>query len=334
MKPGVPRVAACIVTHDSAADLPACLAALAAQDHRELEVVVVDCASGDGSADVAERAAPPGLAPRVLRLAENRGFAGGMNAAIAASDAPLVLLLNPDARPAPDFVRHLVARLEGHPELRVAGVTGRLLRPPANGRPPTLDACGMRLTLTWRHLDRGSGDPDRGQWSRPQRVFGATGAASLFRRQALLDIAVEGEVFDAAFHSFREDAELCFRLRERGWEVLYEPAARAEHRRSNLPERRHRMPPEVNFHSLKNRYLLRLYHQTAGNFVLTLLPTLARDLGALAYVLAREPGSRRAYGWLWQRRREILRRRRLIQGRRTAPRWALDRWFFRQALEL
>ncbi len=328
------RVAVCIVTHNSAADLPACLASLAAQDHRDLEVVIVDCASADGSAEVAERAAPAGLAPRVLRLGENRGFAGGMNAALAASAAPLVLLLNADARPEPDFIRRLAARLDAHPELRIAGVTGRLLRPAANGQPPTLDACGMRLTLTWRHLDRGSGRPDRGQWSRPERVFGATGAASLFRRQALLDTAIEGEVFDSAFHSFREDAELCFRLRERGWELVYEPAARAEHRRTNLPERRRGMPPEVNFHSLKNRYLLRLYHQTAVNFVITLLPALARDLGALVYVLVREPGSRRAYGWLWRRRREILRRRRLIQSRRTAPRWALDRWFFRQALEL
>ena len=73
--------------------------------------------------------------------------------------------------------------------------------------------------------------------------------------------------------------------------------------------------------------------RTAGT-VRHAVAIIARYLGALAYVLAREPGSRRAYGWLWQRRREILRRRRLIQGRRTAPRWALDRWFFRQALEL
>ncbi len=200
----------------------------------------------------------------------------------------------------------------------------------------------MRLTPNWRHLDRGSGEPDRGQYGVPERVFGATGAASLFRRAALADAALPdaaladpalgaapGQVFDPLFHSFREDAELAFRLRERGWEVLYEPAAVALHRRFNLPERRAEMPPAVNFHSLKNRYLLRLYHQTGRNFALTLLPTLMRDAAALGYVLLRERSSLAAYAWLWENRRTIAARRRAIMARRTVPAAEIDRWFFR-----
>jgi GT2 family glycosyltransferase len=320
-------VAVCIVTHNSAPDLPGCLAAVARMAHRPLEVVVVDCASADGSVETARRHAPAGIPFQALGLGKNLGFAGGMNAALRRTDAPFVLTLNADARPAPDFVTLLLARAEAHPELRVGVVTGRLVRPAGPDGVRRLDACGMRLTRTWRHLDRGSGEEDRGQWSVPDRVFGATGAASLFRRAALDDAAVEGEIFDPSFHSFREDAELCFRLRERGWEVLYEPAAVTEHRRFNLPERRSAMPPPVNYHSLKNRYLLRLYHQTAGNLLRTLVPTLARDLLALGYVVLRERSSLAAYAWLWRHRAEVLRRRRLIQGRRTVPSAALGRWF-------
>jgi GT2 family glycosyltransferase len=190
----------------------------------------------------------------------------------------------------------------------------------------------MRLTLTWRHLDRGSGQQDRGQLERRQRVFGATGAASLFRRAALDDAAVDGEAFAAEFHSFREDAELAFRLRERGWEIIYEPAARADHRRANLPQRRASMPALVNLHSLKNRYLLRAYHQTGGNLMLTLVPALGRDLAALAWVLLRERGSLAAYTWLWRHRRFIRERRRRIQARRIVSASDIDGWFLRQAL--
>jgi GT2 family glycosyltransferase len=376
-------VAVCIVTHNSAPDLADCMAAIAALRPRPVEVALVDSGSDDGSLEEARRAAPPGLPLSLAAQAANVGFAAGMNVAIAATSAPYVLTLNADARPRPDYLARLVARFEAHPGLRVAAVTGRLLRPagsdfrgvphvhpgraaaatagsrgrpagsdfrgvphvhpgraaavtggsrdrpaPATGGGPhLLDACGMRLTRSWRHLDRGSGEPDRGQWALPERVFGATGAASLFRREALLDAAVDGEVFDPRFHSFREDAELCFRLRERGWEVLYEPTAVAEHRRFNLPERRSAMPGEVNFHSLKNRYLLRVYHQTGRNFLRTLLPALGRDLAAFAWVLLAERSSLGAYGWLLRHRRELRARRRAIQRRRTVPAAELELWF-------
>lgn len=327
-------VAVCIVTHNSAADLPGCLEAVGRLEHRPLEIVVADCASVDGSLDAARRHAPPGLPFQALDLGENLGFTGGMNAALAASRSPWVLALNADARPAPDYLTRLLARAEAHPDLRVGALIGRLLRPAAADGSRLLDACGMRLTRTWRHLDRGSGEPDRGQYQTPERVFGASGAAALYRREALDDAAVDGEVFDTRFHSFREDAELCFRLRERGWEVLYEPAALAEHRRRVLPERRAALPPEVNYHSLKNRYLLRLYHQTAANFLWTLPFTLARDLLALGSVLLRERSSLPAYAWLWRRRAELLARRRAIQGRRTAGWWEVERWFWTRGIDL
>jgi N-acetylglucosaminyl-diphospho-decaprenol L-rhamnosyltransferase len=323
-------VAVCIVTHDSAADLPGCLEAIGALRHRPLELVVVDCASGDGSLDVARAHAPAGIPMTAVGLSENRGFAGGMNEAIAQTGADWVLSLNADARPAPDYLDRLLACADSAAasHLRTGAVTGRLVRPADSTGGRRLDACGMRLTPNWRHLDRGSGEPDDGQLAVPERVFGATGAASLFRRAALLDAAVDGEVFDPRFHSFREDAELCFRLRERGWEVLYEPAALCEHRRFNLPERRSAMPSIVNYHSLKNRYLLRLYHQTWGNLARTFFPTLARDLLALGYVLVRERTSLPAYAWLWRNRRDIGKRRRAILGRRTMPAAAIDRWFW------
>lgn len=321
-----------IVSHDDAGDLPDCLAAIGRQSHRPLELVVVDCASRDGSPEVARRHAPAGLPAQVIELGANAGFAGGMNAAYRAAREPYFLTLNADALLAPDYVERLVARLESERAPRAAAATGRLVRP---GKPPTLDACGFYLARAWRHLDRGSGEPDRGQYARAEQVFGATGAATLWARAAIDDVALApGEMFDPWFHTYREDAELCFRLCERDWAVLYEPAARAVHRRRVLPERRRRLSELANRNSLRNRYLLRLYHQTAANFLATLPFTLARDLGALAWVLAVERSSLPAYAWLLRHRGEILARRRAIQRRRTAPRAALARWFSTRALPL
>lgn len=328
------KVAVCIVTHNSAADVRGCFESVSALQYRPLELVVVDCASTDDSVAAVNRHRPTELRLVHRILEENVGFAGGMNEALCQTEAPWVLTLNSDARPDPDYLSRLLDRAASHLELRVAAVTGRLLRPRRGSEAGRLDACGMVLSPTWRHFDRGSGEPIKGRWTQADRVFGATGAASLFRRQALDDVAVAGEIFLSEFHSFREDAELCFRLQERGWEVLYEPAALCEHRRHNLPSRRRQMPPHVNMHSLKNRYLLRLYHQGGINLLLTGVPAFLRDVAAFVYVLLRERSSLAAYSWLWRHRQEILRRRKIIRSRCTASGSAVNRWFFRRGLAL
>lgn len=327
------RVTICTVTFNAAADLPDYFAAVLALSHRPLEVVIADCASTDDSVAIAREFGGGTIPVRALALGENLGYAGGTNAAIAADDSPFVLCLNADARPEPEFLTRLLARMS-QPGWRVGAVTGRLVRPAEAGGTRRIDACGMRLVPTWRHLDRGSGEVDRGQWDVAERVFGGTGAATLLRRAALADVEIDGQVFDPEFFTFREDAELCFRLRERGWEVIYEPAARCEHRRFNVPERRSAMPAWANLHSLKNRYLLRAYHQTPRNFAVTLLPTLWRDLLAFAAVVLRERSSLPAYAWLWRHRRSIRARRAAIQARRTIRAAELDRWFFRPGAPL
>ena len=349
--PGV-ELAICTVTWNDAANLPRFFEALAELEGPAFRLIVVDNASSDGTVESLRKHA--GAAPfpvETIALDRNTGFAGGMNRALEAafgdgngdSDAARrpptwVLSLNADAWPAPDHALRLIESLERFTtdERPVGAVTGRLLRPETEGDPPPpgrlIDACGMTLTRSWRHMDRGADQVDRGQHPATERVFGGTGAATLYLSAALRDAAVEGRVFDDDFHSYREDAELCFRLRERGWEVLYEPRARAVHGRVNLPRRRRRMPRHVNFHSLKNRYLLQLYHRTWADAPRTLLATSVRELGILAYALLRERSSLAACAWLWRNRRRILKRRRLVRARRRVPKRATARWFGRASL--
>lgn len=332
-----PRIAILTVTHNDETELEGYFRAL---DHLEgaspfYRIVIVDSGSRDRT--VVRLSGQRSRWPLdVLPLGDNVGFAAGMNRGlerIAELDGRTewVVSLNADARPAPRALLTMAESLrccERNRDLRVGAVTARLVRPEGEDGGRRLDACGMRLSPAWRHHDRGSDEVDRGQFAEPELVFGATGAGSLFCRQALLDVAVEGEVFDPLFHSFREDAELCFRLQERGWAVLYEPRAEIVHRRLNLPRRRREMSSAINFHSLKNRYLLRLYHQTAGNLLSTLAPTLVRELAILGYVAAFERTSLGVFPWLWRHRRRIRARRAAIQRRRTVAPRSVNRWFW------
>jgi GT2 family glycosyltransferase len=337
----VAAVGICTVTHQSARHLASYFEALAALERGAVRyrLVLVDCASDDDSVSRARVAAARLPFPaEVVALEDNRGFAGGMNEALARlpAETELALSLNPDARPAPPAIEALVrCHHEVHrPGFRVGAVTGRLARPAGGGAPPRLDACGMVLRPSWRHLDRGSDEEDRGQYGMREEVFGGTGAATLYSLEALRDCAVDGAVFDADFHSFREDAELSFRLRERGWRTVYEPGARIEHDRTNLPRRRAQMTAAVNFHSLKNRYLLRVLHESWPSFFATALPSLVRELGILAHVMLRERSSLDAYGWVWRNRHRLLERRRAIRLRRTVPAWGVASWFWRASRPL
>ena len=343
-----PDLAICTVTWNDAANLPRFFEALASLEGPPFRLIVVDNASTDATLERLREGADSVAFPvELIALDENTGFAGGLNRALetafgngAETDGPptYVLSLNADAWVSADYAARLIACLERFttPEQPVGAVTGRLLRDQApNGdTPPRIDACGMRLTRSWRHEDRGADEVDCGQYPVTERVFGGSGAAILFLSAALRDAAVAGQVLDGDFHSYREDAELCFRLRERGWEVLYEPRARAVHGRVNLPRRRRQMSREVNFHSLKNRYLLQLYHRSLADAPRTLLMTSIREFGILGYVLLREPSSLAAYAWLWRNRRRILERRRLVRARLRVPKHSTARWFGRASLPL
>lgn len=338
--PAAATVAICIVTYNHADDLATCLEAIEAQPYRPLELIIVDCDSVDDSVAIAEAFDCGDLrhgriVKQVHALGANRGFAGGMNFAFAQTEAPYVLTLNADVTLGADYLPCLVARAEA--DLAGAGkvgsVTGRLERPSEPGQPKRLDACGMYLTRHWRHLDRGSAEIDTGQYTVAEQVFAGTGAATLYVRRALDDVAVEGEFFAEPFHSYREDAELGFRLQGRGWRCLYEPAAVAVHRRTVGSGQRRGVTAAINRSSLKNRYLLRIYHQSPGNFWRTLPWTLSRDVLALGWVLLAERSSLGAYGWLWRHWRESWRRRRLIRRRRSHPQ-AVETWFRRSSAPL
>ncbi len=109
-----------------------------------------------------------------------------------------------------------------------------------------------------RHLDRGSLEVDNGHFRNYEYVFGATAAAALYRREMIDDISLDGEFFDTDFFVYREDADVAWRAQLMGWKCLYAPYARGYHVRKALPGNRRALPPEINMHSVKNRFLLRM----------------------------------------------------------------------------
>ncbi len=321
----LPPISVTIVTFESAAFVVDCLDSLAAQSHPPLEVVVVDNASRDASAELAARHP---VTSRAVTNRENRGFAGGQNQAIRATRGEWVLALNPDVVLEPGFLAELAARaaLPG----RIGTLCGKLLRgspgaPPA--APPVLDSTGIVFTRAFRHLDRGSNEIDRGQFDREERVFGATGAAALYRREMIRDVSIDGELFDEAFFSYREDADLAWRAQLLGWDCLYVPSAVGYHVRRVLPSNRRETPAMLNRHSVKNRFLMRIKNADAAVWRRCGWRGAVRDLAVVGGCLAWEWRSLPALAEVVGRAPRALRQRREIQARRRRDGVEIARWF-------
>jgi len=317
-----------VLTHNSRPFLEPCLAGLSAQTRKPDRLLFIDCASGDGTAAWLRSAAARHQGLELLLLAENRGYAGGHNTGLKRLASDFVLLLNPDVRLHPAYLEETLAAFARHP--RAGAVTGKLWRGDDHLRPltePVLDSTGMIMTRNQRHLDRGAGQKDRGQFDREEEIFGVSGAAAVYRRAMLQDVEIGGEILDEAFFAYREDADLAWRARLMGWSAVYAPAATATHRRRVRPGSRRLVPAFVNRHSVKNRFLLRLKNQTPSNFRRTWLPGTLRDLSVIGYVLFREWSSIPGLLEVVARLGETRRKRRLIMARRRAADGDVDRWF-------
>jgi N-acetylglucosaminyl-diphospho-decaprenol L-rhamnosyltransferase len=274
-------VAVVLVTYESAGDLAACLGSLpAAAGPHELEVVVVDNASRDASAEIARR-----LGVKVLENPANLGLSRAIDIGAAATAAPWLLLANPDTRLAPGSLARMLETAAADPAI---GCVGPHLRNSDGSEYPTgrrfpsilVGAAHAALGTVWPsnpatrryHL----ADLDR---SRPVQVDWVSGACMLVRREAY---EAAGR-FDAGYFMYFEEMDFCLRLARAGWRVVYDPGAEVTHMLGgstrSAPYRK-----VWNHHRSALRFYRRRY---AGDPRLLLLPVVvlflaARGLASLA----------------------------------------------------
>jgi len=306
-------VSVVIVTWNSAPFLRRCLAALAAQTYRQIEVIHVDNASTDDSAAIVRGGA---RATHIINDT-NRGFSAAVNQAVRVANGEFVLLLNPDAYLEPEYVSSLVAAMDGF-----GMATGKLLQAESG----LIDSKGIRMTRSGRHFDIDQGKPDSRQ-DGSREVFGVSGAAAMYRTTFIRDVTVAGEFLDEDFFAFREDADVAWRGRLFGWRAICVPEAVAHHVRTVTPEKRRTLSAVINMHGVKNRFLLRLKNEGLYLALRNAPFELTRDLMVIIATLTIERTSLPALTWLWKNRRRIMEKRRAIQSRRRVSDRDLAGWF-------
>lgn len=211
-----------VVTYESPPELLArCLASVVASiGVHVVDVVVVDNASNTCPA------VPDGV--RLIVRSTNDGFAAAVNIGITAlaPSCSLVLLLNPDAAVAPDAVARCVSALT-NADARTVAVAPKMLLTATSDVSPTIDAVGIGVNDLAEAANRGLGQPDLGQYDRPEPVFGACFGAALIRRSAF-DLAAVGPLDEKMF-LYYEDVAWCWTAQLLGFRIITEPSAIVRH---------------------------------------------------------------------------------------------------------
>ena len=318
-------VSVTLVTYNSGSFIKRCIESVLEQKYPHIELIVIDNASSDGTVDILEQFEER---CRIYYNDRNLGFCEAQNQAIKLSQGEWVLTLNPDVLLERNFIEHLVHA--GSTDDRIGTVCGKLLTMSKEyDRPdkPLVDSTGIYFTPMLRHLDRGSQQVDNGHYTQCEYVFGATAAAALYRRTMIEDISIDGEFFDGDFFVYREDADVAWRAQLLGWTCVYAPPARGYHVRSVLPGNRRALPPAINMHSVKNRFLMRIKNMTGDLYRRNWFSITLRDLVVLGCCLTLEQSSLKAFLFVGQNWRRAIAKRREIMRRRCVSDEYMAQWF-------
>lgn len=247
-----------IVTHDSQAVINHCLEALRRQTVKPDSVVLVDSGSADCS--YLSQCQDGDLDITVLPQG-NIGFSGANNVGYRYVEhvSDYVLFLNPDAFPAPGSLARAVAFFEANPSVGCLG--GRLLGYDPTEQQPTgrLDSTGVFRKWYGRWYDRGQGVLDDGQYNLQEDVPAVCGAFLFCRKKVLDQVALQdGVVFDPYFFLYKEDIELCLRIRRTHWRIVYLPDIQVYHCRGW--QKRGRIPYQLRLNASANEVLLYAKH--------------------------------------------------------------------------
>lgn len=297
-----PLVSVVVVLYNALPFLPPFVAALARQTYQNIETIIVDNASTDGSAAFIARVMPDAT---LIRLPTNGGFAAGNNAALPHCHGQYLALLNPDTEPEPEWLSALVIALEADPSIGLA--TSKIVL--ADDR-ATINTCGNDVHIAGFATCRGLDAPAT-QYTEAADVAAVSGAAFAIRR----DLMERLGGFDVSFFMYVEDTDLSWRALLLGARCRFVPASVIAHRYTLL------LSAEKTLYLERNRVQMLLKCYQVRTLLLLAPALLLGECAAWVYAALQGPAHLRAKahaaGWVLRHWGDIQQRRRVVQVSRV-----------------
>jgi len=233
-----------------------------------------------------------------VKNVKNMGFAHAVNQGISESKGEYVLTLNPDVIVTEGYIDTLLEKITA--DKRIGAVSGKLLN---RKNKKMLDSTGQIVYKNRFARDRGHHEIDTNQYQEGC-VFGTCAAATLYRRETLLDVKLNNEFFDNDFFAYLEDVDLAWRAQTRGWKFYFMDNALAYHQRAASSQTLLKKTKRK-FWGWRNRYLMIIKNDSLLSIIVN-IPFII--LGPVKCI-------------------KMLRKRRFIQKRRLVEHCEVVKWF-------
>ncbi|MBI2057754.1 MAG: glycosyltransferase family 2 protein [Candidatus Yanofskybacteria bacterium] len=314
-----------------------CLNALKRQTYHDLEINILDNGSKDKTKEITKKDFPE------FNLVEseiNYGMWGGQEKALEYSHGKYIIALSVDVLFAPDAVEKSVVVMEK--DEKIGALQAKIYQYDINSiadqelkttNPKIIDTVGFRVERSRRITNIGHGEPDNGQFDEEREVFGVEGAAPIFRREALEDSRIMGEIADHDMFWYADDIDLVWRMRLFGWKQVYSPAIVMYHDRSTTKNmskiwtgyfkrigERKKIPALKKRLDWRNKRLARLKNDHWINILKDLPWILKREIQELGYIILFEPSVLLEMPKLIRLAPKMLKKRKEIMARaKTSP---------------
>lgn len=269
----MPEISIIILTLNSISFIKSCLDSLFSQNYDDLEVIVVDNGSEDGTLSFIKKDYPQVI---LIENKENLGACKARNQGIEIAKGIWILTLDCDVVLKDDFFKSLMCFLN-----KLDSSIGMVQPKILNLNNKTLYSCGISLSWLRRFYDIGKGKTDNGKFNTSQYIFGACSAAALYKRQMLDELKENTGYFDERFFFLVEDVDLAWRAQRKGWKGVFLPEAKCYHYgNSSCFDKKLRQ-----HFCFRNRHYSIKKNEGLANYCKRIFPLFFYDLPRSAYLI-------------------------------------------------
>lgn len=311
-----------------------CLKAVKNQSYPNLEVIIFDNNSEDQTKQIVKKEF------REFQLIENpKTYRPGKswNKCIEFCKGEYVLALCADVILEKDFIKNAAQRMDG--DRSIGALQSKTLIYDFKNQKLTdiIDTAGFEIFRSRRIANRGHGAKDIGQFEKPEEIFSYEGACGFFRRQALEEAKINGQIFDEDFVWYADDIDLGWRLNLFGWKNFYDPSVVAWHDRSTTQrlsrgywdfiKSRKNIPQEKKRWDYINQRLAMVKNDAAAQFLSDFPFFIFREAKLLAYFLLFEPSTLSGLFDFIKLSSKMIAKRKIIMSKKKMVDKEIKNWF-------